>query len=279
MQQREDLINRLLTAESAVLPETDPAVLLRRLEETLPAFADLTPQEDDCYPGEIAALEGHPDVLVSAGDLTLPDRQLRIAVVGSRNAGEEDLKVAFDTAKTLAERGAVIVSGLAAGVDRAAHLGALAAKVEGGRPGRTVGVMGTPLSAPWPPVNAELARRMMTEGLVISMCPQVRGLVFTDEERAASLRKRNREVAALSCGSLIVTAKTGSSTLIEASHALALERPVLVWKTNADRGEPWLTDWLEKMPTDRTGRPLVHVVGSADDIEAAVSPWVNVWWL
>ena len=274
-----ELFSRLLAQEQLALPDCPPALLEKRLRESLPVCARLTACEDEAYPAELAALDGHPDVLVSAGDLSLTERQLRIAVVGSRNAGEADLQTAFETARSLAERGAVIVSGLAAGVDRAAHSGALSAGTAQGAPGRTIGVMGTPLSAPWPPVNVDLARRMMREGLVISMAPQVRGLDFTAEERAASLRSRNRVVAALSCGSLIVTAKEGSSTLIEASHALSLERPVLIWKTNVERGEPWAEKLLMTSPCDRTGRTLVHVVGSADDIERAVSPWVNVWWL
>ena len=145
-----ELFSRLLAQEQLALPDCPPALLEKRLRESLPVCARLTACEDEAYPAELAALDGHPDVLVSAGDLSLTERQLRIAVVGSRNAGEADLQTAFETARSLAERGAVIVSGLAAGVDRAAHSGALSAGTAQGTPGRTVGVMGTPLSAPWP---------------------------------------------------------------------------------------------------------------------------------
>lgn len=275
----QEAFEALVTLEKLSFERATREAIERVLLESLPREATLTPASSDAYPSELLILPEHPPVLVSAGDLSLAERQFRLAVVGSRDATEADKETAYQVARDLAARGCVIVSGLAAGIDAAAHSGALAAEAPDGGPGKTIAVMGTPLSSPWPPANAKLAAAVAARGLLLSICPQVSGLSFTDEERAASLRARNRFVAALACGSLVVTAKAGSSTLIEAAASLKLGRPVLIWHTNVDRGEPWAKTLLAEDLRDEAGNPLVYVVSSADEIEAAVSPWLNVWWL
>ena len=168
---------------------------------------------------------------------------------------------------------------LAAGIDAAAHEGALEATTPSGTVGRTIAVMGTPLSQPWPPANARLAHRIAQHGLLLSLAPQVSGLSFTDEERAESLRARNRAIAAIGLGSLVMAGKEGSSTLREIGHSLELGRPVLIWHSIVEAGEPWALRLLEEAPRDETGRALVQTVSSAEDVEEALSPWSTVWWL
>lgn len=207
------------------------------------------------------------EVVVRLLDETLPDGTKLVAASDPSYPPE------------LAARGAVVVSGLAAGIDTAAHEGALEARSPSGTVGRTIAVMGTPLSQPWPPANARLARRIAEYGLLISLAPQVNGLSFTDEERAESLRARNRAIAALGLGSLVMAGKEGSSTLREVAFSLELGHPVLLWHSIVEEGEPWAIRLLENPPLDSQGRPLVQTVSSAADVEEALSPWSTVWWL
>ena len=274
-----DAFDMLVTLEKRPFERAGREVVVRLLDETLPDGTKLVAASDPSYPPELAALEEQPAVLVHEGDLSLTERQLRVSIVGSRDASDSARADARRVARELAARGAVVVSGLAAGIDTAAHEGALEARSPSGTVGRTIAVMGTPLSQPWPPVNARLARRIAEYGLLISLAPQVNGLSFTDEERAESLRARNRAIAALGLGSLVMAGKEGSSTLREVAFSLELGHPVLLWHSIVEAGEPWAIRLLENPPLDSQGRPLVQTVSSAADVEEALSPWSTVWWL
>lgn len=274
-----DAFDMLVTLEKRPFERAGREVVVRLLDETLPDGTKLVAASDHSYPPELAALEEHPAVLVHEGDLSLTERQLRVSIVGSRDASDSARADARRVARELAARGAVVVSGLAAGIDTAAHEGALEARSPSGTVGRTIAVMGTPLSQPWPPANARLARRIAEYGLLISLAPQVNGLSFTDEERAESLRARNRAIAALGLGSLVMAGKEGSSTLREVAFSLELGHPVLLWHSIVEEGEPWAIRLLENPLLDSQGRPLVQTVSSAADVEEALSPWSTVWWL
>lgn len=253
-----DAFDMLVTLEKRPFERAGREVVVRLLDETLPDGTKLVAASDPSYPPELAALEEHPAVLVHEGDLSLTERQLRVSIVGSRDASDSARADARRVARELAARGAVVVSGLAAGIDTAAHEGALEARSPSGTVGRTIAVMGTPLSQPWPPANARLARRIAEYGLLISLAPQVNGLSFTDEERAESLRARNRAIAALGLGSLVMAGKEGSSTLREVAFSLELGHPVLLWHSIVEEGEPWAIRLLENPPLDSQGRPLVR---------------------
>lgn len=274
-----DAFDMLVTLEKRPFERAGREVVVRLLDETLPDGTKLVAASDLSYPLELAALEEHPAVLVHEGDLSLTERQLRVSIVGSRDVSDSARADARRVARELAARGAVVVSGLAAGIDTAAHEGALEARSPSGTVGRTIAVMGTPLSQPWPPANARLARRIAEYGLLISLAPQVSGLSFTDEERAESLRARNRAIAALGLGSLVMAGKEGSSTLREVAFSLELGHPVLLWHSIVEAGEPWAIRLLEDPPLDSQERALVQMVSSAADVEEALSPWSTVWWL
>ena len=254
-----DAFDMLVTLEKRPFERAGREVVVRLLDETLPDGTKLVAASDPSYPPELAE-----------GDLSLTERQLRVSIVGSRDASDSARADARRVARELAARGAVVVSGLAAGIDTAAHEGALEARSPSGTVGRTIAVMGTPLSQPWPPANARLARRIAEYGLLISLAPQVNGLSFTDEERAESL---------LGLGSLVMAGKEGSSTLREVAFSLELGHPVLLWHSIVEEGEPWAIRLLENPPLDSQGRPLVQTVSSAADVEEALSPWSTVWWL
>lgn len=274
-----DAFDMLVTLEKRPFERAGREVVVRLLDETLPDGTKLVAASDPSYPPELAALEEHPAVLVHEGDLSLTERQLRVSIVGSRDASDsaraDARRVARELGRTRGRRrlGACRrhrhrrPRGRARGEESVGH----------GR--RTIAVMGTPLSQPWPPANARLARRIAEYGLLISLAPQVNGLSFTDEERAESLRARNRAIAALGLGSLVMAGKEGSSTLREVAFSLELGHPVLLWHSIVEEGEPWAIRLLENPLLDSQGRPLVQTVSSAADVEEALSPWSTVWWL
>ena len=253
------------------------AELRKELSLTFPQGARVLTRGSEDYPQALDALADPPKVLCALGDLTLLDRQLLVSIVGSRNAAAERCEAASFIASDLAARGAVIVSGLAAGIDRAAHEGALAAWTNESRRGRTAAVLGTPLSFPWPPENAKLYEEIVSTGLALSEVPQAEGRRFDPNERMRSLRRRNRIVAALGTGTLVMAAASGSSTLIEVDYALGLGRPVILWYECAN--EPWARELLARDLRDGDGRALVAVARDAVEAEEILSPWSRVWWL
>ena len=246
-----DAFDMLVTLEKRPFERAGREVVVRLLDETLPDGTKLVAASDPSYPPELAALEEHPAVLVHEGDLSLTERQLRVSIVGSRDASDSARADARRVARELAARGAVVVSGLAAGIDTAAHEGALEARSPSGTVGRTIAVMGTPLSQPWPPANARLARRIAEYGLLISLAPQVNGLSFTDEERAESLRARNRAIAALGLGSLVMAGKEGSSTLREVAFSLELGHPCCCGTRSSRRASRGRSGFLRILPSIR----------------------------
>lgn len=253
------------------------AELRHELSLTFPREARVLMRGSEDYPQALEALADPPRVLCALGDLGLLERQLLVSIVGSRNALPERCESASFVASDLAARGAVIVSGLAAGIDRAAHEGALAAWTNESRPGRTIAVLGTPLSFPWPPENAKLYEEVVATGLALSEAPQAEGRRFDPNERARSLKRRNRIVAALGTGTLVMAAAPGSSTLIEVDYCLGMRRPVILWHECAQ--EPWAQELLSKDLRDGDGRALVAVARNAVDVEEILSPWSRVWWL
>ena len=166
------------------------------------------------YPALLAELETAPPILTFRGDpalLALP----AIAVVGARNASAGAVKLARDFAMALAEAGHVVVSGLARGIDGAAHQGALA----GG--GRTIGVIASGIDIAYPPEHAKLQERIAEEALLLAEQPP--GV----EPLARHFPSRNRIIAGLAAGTLVVEAAPKSGSLITARLAGEAGREVM----------------------------------------------------
>ena len=119
---------------------------------------------DAAYPPHLKEIDTPPFVLYVKGELTAVDA-LSISLVGSRNAKDYGRKVSYRLSYQLAQRGVTVVSGLARGIDTAAHRGALEAG------GRTVAVMGNGLSLIYPATNRELAARIEAAGALVSEFP------------------------------------------------------------------------------------------------------------
>ena len=173
-----------------------------------------------------------PEQLYACGDVSLLEAVARVAVVGSRNASLPGRKRVARLVGALVERDVVIVSGLAAGIDTAAHEETLT------HAGRTIAVLGTPLDEAHPPSNAPLQRRLMERHLVVSQFPAGHPTLRSNFPR------RNRTMAILCHASVIVEAGESSGTLSQGWEALRLNRALFILKSVFENAE--LT-WPEQM--------------------------------
>lgn len=165
----------------------------------------LTPESPE-YPPLLKQIHSPPIVLYLWGDLQ-PRDQRGIAIVGARAATHYGLECAKKLSFQIAYAGATVVSGLARGIDTAAHLGALAAK------GRTLAVLGSGLLEVYPRENLALAEKIAGSGAVLSEFP------MTCKADVQTFPMRNRIVSGLSLGVLVVEAALNSGALITASQA------------------------------------------------------------
>ena len=151
------------------------------------------------------------------GDAALAARPT-VAVVGARNASAGAVKLARDFACALSEAGFVVASGLACGIDGAAHKGALAG---GGRAGGTIGVIASGIDIAYPPEHAALQEEIARQGLLIAEQPP------GTEPLARHFPSRNRIIAGLAAGALVVEAAPQSGSLITARLAAEFGREVM----------------------------------------------------
>ena len=172
---------------------------------------------DPDYPPLLAEIEDAPPVLGFRGDPSLAFRSC-VAVVGARNASAAACRFARGLARDLAGRGVAVVSGLARGIDTAAHLGALG---DGDAAGPTIGVIASGIDIAYPPQNAALQEKVAQHGLLIAEQPP------GTEPRARNFPHRNRIIAGLSQATVIVEAAPQSGSLITARLAGQYGREVL----------------------------------------------------
>jgi DNA processing protein len=168
---------------------------------------------DSSYPERLKHIHDPPPLLYVKKTLCASDRN-SISIVGSRRATRYGKTVAERLAGDLARMGITVVSGLAYGVDAAAHKGALAAG------GRTIAVLGCGVDVVYPRANARLYEQIVTSGALISEFP------MGSQPDAAFFPVRNRIVSGLSLGTLVVEAPRRSGALITANHALEQGREV-----------------------------------------------------
>ncbi len=167
---------------------------------------------DAAYPPLLARLDDAPPVIAVLGDVSLLAAR-SVALVGGRNASANGRRIAEDLAAELARTGLVIVSGMARGIDAAAHEGALSV-------GRTIAVVAGGLDVPYPPEHAELQRRIAAAGVVVTEAPL--GTV----PQSRHFPRRNRIIAGLALGVVVVEAAPRSGSLITARLATEAGREV-----------------------------------------------------
>ncbi|MFI5732771.1 DNA-processing protein DprA [Kribbella sp. NPDC051587] len=169
---------------------------------------------DKDYPAPLRDIHQLPPVIFTRGELS--DDRRSVAVVGTRQASERGLDIARTVATTLAQNGVTVVSGLAAGIDSAAHTAALAAR------GRTVAVIGTGIRRSYPAKNSELQERICNEGLVLSQ-------FWPDAPPTKqSFPMRNAVMSGYAAATVVVEAPWKSGARIQARLALQHGRPVVM---------------------------------------------------
>ena len=175
-------------------------------------IAILTPA-DERYPHLLRELPDPPAVLFLLGEFKEIDG-LAVAIVGTRHASRYGLKQAESLAASLARAGFTVVSGMARGIDTAAHRGALAAG------GRTIAVLASGVLAPYPPENTKLSEEIAAHGCVVSEAPP------TMPPISGMFPQRNRIISGLTLGTIVVEASNRSGALITARHAGEQNRQV-----------------------------------------------------
>ena len=175
-----------------------------------------------------------PEWLFLAGDRELLRVVPRVSVVGTRTASAEGLSRASRLARELVAKGVVVVSGLARGIDTAAHR----STIEAG--GRTVAVLGTSLDKSYPRENAELQRLIMEQHLAVSQFSSGRPI-----ERS-NFPRRNRTMALLTDATVIVEAADGSGCISQGWEALRLGRRLFIMRTVVEnKALSWPSEMLK----------------------------------
>ena len=205
----------------------------------------------DRYPALLSRIDDPPGVLFVRGSIE-PCDALAVAVVGSRHPSPYGKRVAWQLAGGLARAGYTVVSGLARGIDAAAHRGALDAG------GRTIAVLGTGVLNIYPPEHADLAAEVTGRGAVVSAAPPLA------EGHAGAFPQRNRIVSGLTLGTLVVEAAERSGALITARLAGEQGREVFA--------VPGQVDCRTARGCHRLIRDGAKLVESVDDILEELGP-------
>jgi len=236
--------------QTDLIPQ-DPTHLLERAAADIAGWeADgmrlLTVLDPD-YPRNLRGVHDRPPLIFVAGTIERDDTR-SVAVVGSRKASPEGLERARSIADHLVENGYAVASGLAAGVDTAAHTATLAAG------GRTIAVIGTGLAHSYPPENAALQHEIAAKGAVVSQ--------FWPEARPSrrSFPMRNAVMSGLTLGTVVVQASDTSGARVQARLALAHGRLVFLAQSLLRQ------DWAREL----ADRPGTHLFSSPSEITAVI---------
>jgi DNA processing protein len=203
----------------------------------------MVPVLDAGYPANLRMVHQHPPVLFMRGTADQRDAT-SIAIVGTRQPTPRGLDQARQLATGLAARSIPVVSGLAAGIDTAAHTAALAAGA------RTVAVIGTGIDRVYPPPNAALQEQIAAHGLVISQ------FLPGSPPTKTSFPMRNAVMSGYTLATVVVEAAARSGSRMQARLALQHGRHVFMMRTLI--AHDWARDYAQ--------RPGVTVVDTADDV-------------
>ena len=173
--------------------------------------------DDAAYPQTLLQLRDAPPLLYILGNPELLNAAPAVSVVGSRNASVNGRKIASHIAYDLTENNILVISGMARGIDSAAHKGAMYAREQ---KGTTLAVLGTGVDIPYPVENRGLYNQIIKQGAVVSEFP------LGTEAQSSNFPRRNRIVSALSDAVLVVEAGIHSGSLITARLALEQGRDV-----------------------------------------------------
>ncbi|MGH9462157.1 MAG: DNA-processing protein DprA [Vicinamibacteria bacterium] len=202
-------------------------------DNALGAFEQIRP-DDLLGPRNDVERKNAPEWLLLAGDRGLLRIVPRVSIVGTRTASSDGLNRASRLARELVAKGVIVVSGLARGIDAAAHLSA----IEAG--GRTVAVLGTSLDKSYPRENADLQRLIMEQHLAVSQFPSGHPI-----ERS-NFPRRNRTMALLTDATVIAEAADGSGCISQGWEALRLGRRLFIMRAVVEnKALSWPSEMLK----------------------------------
>lgn len=233
-------------------PTTEEASAL--LEECSRLDIDVIWEEHPRYPRLLREIPDPPPLLFVRGTL-MPEDELAIAIVGTRHASHYGLTMAERLAGGLARAGLTVISGLARGIDAAAHRGALAAG------GRTVAVLGSGVDSVYPPEHANLAEDILQQGALVSEFPP------RAAPHGGRFPQRNRVISGMSLGTIVVEAGEKSGALITARHAMEQNREVFAVPGRADQ--------LQARGCNRLLRDGAALVETPEDVLQQLGPLVR----
>jgi len=250
-------------------PETIESIIKREFHEKAESELDRVKQlggdvlilDDGSYPGLLREIDDPPIVLYVKGDWQACFDQPAVGVIGSRMCSTYGENASEMLARDLASRGIAIVSGLARGIDTAAHRGAMRGL------GRTIAVMGTGVDSVYPKENNGLVREILASGGCLVTQFPLRTPPLKD-----NFPYRNRIISGLSLGVLIVEASERSGSLITARLAMEQNREVMAVPGNITSGNSFGTNYLIK-----SGAKLVQqwqdvVTELPSEVSAAILP-------
>jgi DNA processing protein len=239
---------------AAITSHRDPAAAQRELDRCRQAGVRLLLKGTSEYPRMLAEICDPPPVLYCRGEIQ-PRDELAVAIVGSRRCSVYGRQQAERFGSALGRAGITVVSGLARGIDGAAHRGALEAG------GRTIAVAATGLAQVYPPEHKELAAQIAEQGAVVCESP-------LDQEPVAGLfPQRNRIISGLSLGVIIIEANRTSGALHTARHAMEQGREVFALPGRVDS---LMSEGCHDLIRD--GVPLIRGV---DDVLQALGPTIS----
>jgi len=233
---------------SAALGQISPSRVEHWERQLIEQNARLVTVLDDEYPTNLRMVHDHPPFLFVRGSLEPADERA-IAVVGTRKPSDEGRRAAWQIAGALAERGITVVSGMAAGIDTAAHVGALDAG------GRTLAVFGTGIDRIYPAANRPLAGTIAVSGAALSQFwPAMAPTRW-------SFPVRNIVTSGLSLGTVVVEAGPTSGARQQAEHALRHGKRLFLLQRLVE-DQPWAQALI--------GRPGVVAIDDIEEVLAAI---------
>lgn len=237
-------------AASGIAAFKDWDIINKILEHTVKAGINIVTYQDELYPAKLLEIYDRPPFLFVKGNLQNDD--INISIVGSRLASTYGKYTTEKISRELALRGVTIVSGLARGIDSAAHRGTLTAQ------GRTIAVLGSGLDIIYPPENKKLFAAICEKGAVVSEFPP------GTPPRACNFPARNRIISGMSYGVVVIEAGEKSGSLITARLALEQGREVFAVPGSIDSAGSRGTNKLIKQ-----GAKLIENI---DDILEEILP-------
>jgi DNA processing protein len=241
------LLDKILQADS----EGDARAMI---ESCRRQGIEILTESDAAYPRALREIHDPPGVLFVRGSIK-PQDGLALGIVGTRHATQYGLRQAERLAGSLARAGITIISGLARGIDAAAHRGALAAG------GRTIAVLANGVVNIYPPEHAQLAEEIVAHGALISEAPPYA------EPLAGTFPQRNRLISGIAMGAIVIEAGDRSGALITARHAMEQGREVFAMPGNVDS--------RASRGCHRLIRDGAKLVESAEDVLEELGPLVE----